>query len=115
MNIELLRNYCISKKGVTETFPFDSDTLVFKVAGKMFALTSLSNPVSVNLKGEPEQNIIWRQEYEAVKPGWHMSKLHWNTVMFNEDVNDKELLAMVETSYILVVQSLPKKVQATLL
>lgn len=114
MNIELLREYCIRKKSVTEEFPFDNDTLVFKVAGKMFALTSLEKATSVNLKGAPEQNIEWRQQYNAVKPGYHMSKQHWNTVVFNEDLSDSELLKMIDISYELVVKSLPKKVQATL-
>jgi predicted DNA-binding protein (MmcQ/YjbR family) len=114
MNIEQLREYCIAKKSVTEEFPFDNDTLVFKVAGKMFALTSLEKATSVNLKGDPEQNIEWRQQYQAVNPGYHMSKIHWNTVTFNEDVSDKELLNMVDISYELVVKSLPKKVQASL-
>lgn len=114
MNIELLREHCVSKKGVTEEFPFDNDTLVFKVAGKMFALTSLSAPVSVNLKCDPELVEELRQTYEAVKPGFHMNKTHWNTVRFNEDVNDRLLLNMVDNSYDLVVKSLPKKVREQL-
>jgi predicted DNA-binding protein (MmcQ/YjbR family) len=114
MNIELLREHCISKKAVTEEFPFDNDTLVFKVAGKMFALTSLSQPVSVNLKCDPEKVEELRQTYEAINPGYHMSKAHWNTVNFNEDVNDKLLLSMVNDSYDLVVNGLPKKVREQL-
>ena len=114
INIELLREHCISKKAVTEEFPFDNDTLVFKVAGKMFALTSLSSPVSVNLKCDPEKALEYRANYGAVKPGYHMSKIHWNTVSFNEDVDDKLLLQMVIDSYNLVVKSLPKKVRESL-
>ncbi len=114
MNIEQLREYCIDKKGVEETFPFDNDTLVFKVMGKMFALTSLSNPISVNLKCDPEKAIEWRASYGAVKPGYHMNKQHWNTVTFNEDVNDKLILEMVDDSYTLIVQSLTKKLQQEL-
>lgn len=111
MNIELLREHCVSKPAVTEEFPFDNDTLVFKVAGKMFALTSLSEPVSVNLKCDPEKVEELRQTYDAVNPGFHMNKTHWNTVHFNEDVNDTLLLSMVNDSYNLVVKGLPKKVR----
>ncbi|MES2779439.1 MAG: MmcQ/YjbR family DNA-binding protein [Bacteroidota bacterium] len=114
MHIELLRDYCINLPAVTEEFPFDNDTLVFKVAGKMFALTSLSNPVSVNLKCDPEKAVEFRANYGAVQPGYHMSKIHWNTVTFNEDVDDKLLLQMVMDSYQLVVKSLPKKIRESL-
>jgi predicted DNA-binding protein (MmcQ/YjbR family) len=108
MHIEQLREFCISKKAVTEEFPFDNDTLVFKVAGKMFALISLKNPESVNLKCDPEKAEELRQNYEAVIPGFHMSKTHWNTVFFNRDVNDQLLLQMVDDSYKLVIAGLPK-------
>lgn len=114
MHIEELRDYCISLPAVTEEFPFDNDTLVFKVAGKMFALTSLSNPVSVNLKCEPEKAVEYRSTYNAVSPGYHMSKIHWNTVQFNNDVEDALLLQMVLDSYRLVVQGLPKKIREAL-
>ncbi len=115
MNIEILREHCVAKKAVTEEFPFDNDTLVFKVAGKMFALISLKNPDSVNLKCNPEIAEELRQNYEAVAPGFHMSKTHWNTVSFNNDVDDKLLLSMVDDSYGLVVAGLPKKVRESLL
>jgi predicted DNA-binding protein (MmcQ/YjbR family) len=108
MNIELLREHCIAKKAVTEEFPFGEDTLVFKVAGKMFALTSLSEPTSVNLKCDPELVEGYRQQYNAVQPGYHMNKKHWNTVLFNEDLKDSLLLQMVTDSYMLVVAGLPK-------
>jgi predicted DNA-binding protein (MmcQ/YjbR family) len=114
MHIELLREHCMSLTSVTEEFPFDNDTLVFKVAGKMFALTSLSNPTSVNVKCDPELSEELRANYSAVKPGYHMNKTHWNTVIFNEDVKDAHLLQMVNDSYNLVVKSLPKKVRESL-
>ncbi|MES2558790.1 MAG: MmcQ/YjbR family DNA-binding protein [Bacteroidota bacterium] len=114
MHIEQLRDFCINLSAVTEEFPFDNDTLVFKVAGKMFALTSLSNPVSVNLKCDPEKAVEYRATFGAVQPGYHMSKVHWNTVSFNEDVDDTLLLQMVSDSYQLVVKSLPKKIRETL-
>lgn len=114
MHIEQLRDYCISKKAVSESFPFDEDTLVFKVAGKMFALVSLSEATSVNLKCEPEKAIELRSQYQAITPGYHMSKVHWNTVQFNEDVSDELLLEMVGDSYNLVVKGLPKKIREQL-
>ncbi len=114
MHIEQLRDYCIAKKGVEETFPFDNDTLVFKVMGKMFALTSLSKPVSVNLKCDPEKAIELRASFGAIIPGYHMSKVHWNTVNFNEDASDALILELVDHSYQLVVSSLTKKLQQEL-
>ena len=83
MNIQQLYEFCLSKKGVTEHFPFDEDTLVFKVGGKMFCLTSLkqweSNEPSLNLKCDPDKAEELRTQYEAINPGYHMSKKHWNT------------------------------------
>lgn len=107
MHIERLRDICLSKKNVTETFPFDNDTLVFKVANKAFALTSISKPGSVNLKCNPERAIELRQQYEAVQPGYHMNKKHWNTVYFNLDLSDKEIIDLIQHSYLCVVQGLP--------
>ncbi|MBJ7428040.1 MAG: MmcQ/YjbR family DNA-binding protein [Bacteroidia bacterium] len=114
MHIEQLREYCLAKKGVEETFPFGEDTLVFKVMGKMFAVTSLSEPVSVNLKCNPEKAIELRASFEAVKPGYHMNKIHWNTISYNEDVSDKLILELIDHSYQLVVSSLTKKLQQEL-
>ncbi|MFZ4796863.1 MAG: MmcQ/YjbR family DNA-binding protein [Bacteroidia bacterium] len=114
MNIELLRDHCMAKKGVEETFPFDEVTLVFKVMGKMFALTSLSEPNSVNLKCDPEKAIEFRANFGGVTPGFHMNKTHWNTVKFNEDVNDNFILEMVNDSYSLVVSSLTNKLKTEL-
>jgi predicted DNA-binding protein (MmcQ/YjbR family) len=114
VHIEQFREYCLNKKGVEETFPFGEDTLVFKVLGKMFALTSLHEPDSCNLKCDPAKAIELRSEYEAVKPGFHMNKQHWNTVSYNMDLPDKEILKLVDHSYELVVAGLPKKVQAEL-
>lgn len=114
MNIELLRDYCLAKKEVEETFPFDEDTLVFKVLGKAFALISLKEPDSVNLKCDPEKAVELRQTYEAVQPGYHMNKKHWNTVYFNLDLSDKELRFLIDHSYEMVVKGMPKKTQAKL-
>lgn len=115
MNIQQLYEFCLSKKGVTEHFPFDEDTLVFKVGGKMFALSSLKEwekgTPSINLKCNPERAIELRAEYEAIQPGWHMSKIHWNTVAFNSDVSDKMICELINNSYELVFNSLTKKIQ----
>ena len=116
MNIQQLYEFCLSKKGVTEHFPFDEDTLVFKVGGKMFALTSLKqfedgNP-SMNLKCDPEKAEELRAEYDGIRPGYHMSKVHWNSVDFNKDVSTKMICELINHSYDLVFKSLTKKVQA---
>lgn len=115
-NIESFRDYCLQKPHVTESFPFDEDTLVFKVAGKMFALTSLDSPqLSVNLKCDPERAIELRETYpEAVQPGYHMSKKHWNTVLPNQGINLELWQQMIDDSYNLIVQSLTKKTQREL-
>ncbi len=118
MNIEQLRNYCICKKGVTEEFPFDFDTLVFKVMGKMFALAPLSRweqgSETINLKCDPERALALRDEYESINEGYHMSKKHWNTITANQDASDDLLLELIEHSYDLVVQGLTKKLRAEL-
>jgi predicted DNA-binding protein (MmcQ/YjbR family) len=109
MNIEELREYCIAKKGVTEEFPFDETTLVFKVAGKMFCLTDLEDDFAVALKNFPEKNIELREQFPAVKPGYHMNKIHWNTIEIDGSIPDKLIYEFIDTSYNLIVQSLTKK------
>ena len=115
MNIQQLYEFCLSLKGVTEHFPFDEDTLVFKVGGKMFCLTSLNKwekaTPSLNLKCEPEKALELRAEYESIHPGYHMSKLHWNSIDFNGDVSDKMMCELIIHSYDLVFSSLTKKIQ----
>ncbi len=119
MNIQQLYEFCLSKNGVTEHFPFDEDTLVFKVGGKMFCLTSLkeweNGTPALNLKCDPEKAEELRAEYEAVNPGFHMSKTHWNTVNFNADVSDKMMRDLIDHSYDLVFKSLTKKIQSEIL
>ncbi|WP_338377000.1 MmcQ/YjbR family DNA-binding protein [uncultured Flavobacterium sp.] len=116
MNIQQLYEFCLSKKGVTEHFPFDEDTLVFKVGGKMFALTSLSNwekeIPAINLKCDPEKALELRAKYKAVNPGYHMSKVHWNKIDFNSDVSDKMICELINHSYDLIFKSLTKKLQS---
>ncbi len=108
MNIESFRSYCLLKKGVTEEFPFGEETLVFKVMGKMFALTDVEHFESINLKCDPEQAAQLREEFPAVIPGYHMNKKHWNTVLMDGSVGDKNLKAWIDDSYNLVVASLNK-------
>ena len=109
MNVEEFYEYCLSKPGVEETFPFNETTLVFKVMGKMFALTGLDNEeFEVNLKCDPEYAVELREEYEDIRPGWHMSKSHWNTVKFENGLSDTLLCELIDLSYDLVVQKLRK-------
>ncbi len=109
MNIESLREYCLKKPDITESFPFGEDTLVFKVAGKIFLLAGLDEiPLRINLKCDPEKAIELREQYEAVTPGYHMNKNHWNTVIIDGSIPRKELLEWIDHSYILVVDSLKK-------
>ncbi len=109
MNIEEFREYCLSKKGVTEEFPFDEVTLVFKVMGKMFALTGLNSDIfTVNLKCDPDWSIELREAHYEIQPGYHMNKKHWNTVNFEESLSDKFLMELVNHSYDLVVKKLKK-------
>ena len=112
MNIEEFRQYCIEKKGVTEEFPFDEHTLVFKVMGKMFALVPLERlPSQANLKCDPERAIALREEYDGViTPGYHMSKVHWNT-LFLEQLPPKLILELVDHSYDLIVSKFTKKLR----
>ncbi|MGB0882797.1 MAG: MmcQ/YjbR family DNA-binding protein [Vicingaceae bacterium] len=111
MNIEAYRDYCISKKGVTENFPFDENTLVFKVMNKMFALTGVENFEFINLKCDPEKALVLREEYEGVTGAYHMSKKHWNSVAIESDVSDQLIIQLIDDSYDLVVSSLTKKLQ----
>lgn len=106
-----VRNHCIQKAGVTEGFPFDKSTLVFKVFGKMFALADVDVFESINLKCDPEKALELRETFHGVQPGYHMSKKHWNTVFINNDVSDKLLVELIDHSYALVYASLPKKVR----
>lgn len=119
MHIEQLRDFCITKKGVTEQFPFDDVTLVFKVMEKMFLLTGLNSwekgDQKINLKCTPERALELRGEYEGVNAGWHMNKKHWNTITINSsDVSDDLVKELIIHSYNLVVKGLTKKAQAVL-
>ena len=102
MDIESLRDYCISMKGSTESFPFGEDTLVFKVQGKIFALVNLDGDLSINLKCDPALAIELRERYSSVTPGYHMNKKHWNTVLIDGTVPDKEISSWIDHSYELI-------------
>jgi predicted DNA-binding protein (MmcQ/YjbR family) len=114
MDIETFRSYCLSLKGVTEELPFDENTLVFKVMGKMFTATDIMLFESINVKCDPEIAIELREQYKAVLPGYHMNKKHWNTILMNGEVSDAQIKAWVLDSYHLVVNNLSKKEQESL-
>ena len=119
MNIEQFRDYCLSKKAVTEHFPFDNDTLVFKVLGKMFALASLKKweegNAFINLKCDPDYATELRAEYESIQPGYHMHKKLWNSVYVNHgELSLQFLTQLIDHSYDMVVKGLPKKLQQQL-
>jgi predicted DNA-binding protein (MmcQ/YjbR family) len=108
MNIETYRDYCLSKAGVTEGFPFDENTLVFRVLGKIFALTNIEKFVFINLKCDPSRAIELRESNPGIQPGYHMNKKHWNSVYIDGSVSDTQILALIDHSYELVVASLPR-------
>lgn len=114
MNIETFREYCMDKPGVTEEFPFDEVTLVFKVMGKMFALTNLDGDWTLALKCDPDRAMELREMYPAIQPGYHMSKIHWNTIMMDGSLSQKLILELVDHSYQLVVDKLPRKLKEEL-
>lgn len=111
MDLESFRTLCLSKKMVTEEFPFGEEVMVFKVAGKMFALTHVDHFESINLKVEPEEGVELRERYESVIPAYHMNKKHWISVKMDGRVSDKLVKQWTEKSYQLVIMGLPKKVR----
>lgn len=111
MNIEELRDHCLSLKGVTEDFPFGEDTLVFRIGEKIFLLTSLSTGDRFNAKCDPERAVELREQHTEVQPGYHMNKKHWNTVFMEGSLGRKQLCDLVDHSYELVLASLPKKLR----
>ena len=109
MNIETLRDYCLAKIGATESFPFDDDTLVFKVAGKIFACVSLNNPDCLVLKCDAEYAIELRERYSFIEPAWHFNKKYWNQIALDGDVADSMICHLIDHSYEEVVMKLTKK------
>jgi predicted DNA-binding protein (MmcQ/YjbR family) len=113
LNAEFIREYSLGKLFVTESFPFGNDTLVFKVHHKVFLLLSLSQHKSFNVKCDPNKALTYRAQYPEITPGYHMNKTHWNTVIFNGNLPDSLIIEIINHSYQLVFNSLPKKLQHT--
>jgi predicted DNA-binding protein (MmcQ/YjbR family) len=114
LNVENFRDYCRNKRGTTEEFPFDENTLVFKVVGKMFALADVNEFTSINLKCDPQESLDLQERFPAVTPGYHMNKKHWITVLMDGSLSDGLLFTWIDKSYNLVVEGLTKKDKATL-
>lgn len=115
MDIESFRQYCMRKKAVEESFPFDEHTLVFKVMGKIFAILPLDElDAKANLKALPEWSIELREEYHQIKPGWHMNKKHWNTVLLEDGLDDGLILKMIDHSYERVIAGFTRKMKEEL-
>ena len=115
MNAEEIREYCLMKKSVEESFPFGNETLVFKVGNKIFLLLSLdSDPVQFNAKCEPDKAVELREKYSAVLPGYHMNKQHWNTIICDGSVPKKLIYGWIDDSYLLILNSLSKKARGEL-
>jgi predicted DNA-binding protein (MmcQ/YjbR family) len=109
MNLDQLRDHCLAFEGAEETFPFGPDVSVFKVGGKMFALSRLAaDPLAVSLKCDPELAEQLREAHASVLPGYHLNKRHWNTVTIDGSLSDETLREMIEDSYDLVVSKLPR-------
>ncbi len=115
MDIEKVRKYCLKKKRVTEGFPFGEEVFVFKVVNKIFCLANLKPPHTINLKCDPELAVELRERYDAVIPGYHMNKTHWNTITLNGSVTERDILQWIDHSYELIVASLPKKEREALM
>ena len=111
MNIEDFRDYCLAKPGVTEEAPFGPETLVFKVGGKIFALTDIDTFSSINLKCDPERAADLREAHDYVLPGFHTNKKHWNTVLIGAGTAETQLRELIDHSYGLVLTALPKAVR----
>jgi predicted DNA-binding protein (MmcQ/YjbR family) len=115
VNADRLRAHCLAQPEAVEEFPFTPEHSVFKVAGKMFALSALGRkPLVINLKCDPELATLFRASYDAVRPGYHMNKRHWNTITIGRDVPDRLVRDMIEDSYDLVVDALPKRTRERL-
>ena len=111
MNIETYREYCLSKKEVTESFPFDETTLVMKVLNKMFALTDLEDEFKISLKCDPEKAVELRESYDFIVPAWHFNKKHWNTIILNDSISDRFIKELIDHSYDIVISKMTKKDQ----
>lgn len=105
----MIWNYCLNKKGVKEDFPFDEETLVFKVMGKIFVLIPLEKiPLQINVKCNPEKAIELRERFDNVQPGWHMNKNYWNTIIVDDNIRWSDLKEWIDHSYDEVVNNLKR-------
>lgn len=110
-----LRNYCLSLTAASEDFPFGPEVAIFRVMGKIFALLPVEQKLqTISLKCDPVEVPLLREKYEAVQPGYHLNKDHWNTITVNSDLPDEQVFEMIEDSYLLIRQKLPKKAQKEL-
>ncbi len=113
MNIEQVRDLCLLQPNVSESFPFDEETLVMKVEGKMFALIPLEkDPKMIALKCDPDRSEKLRQHYNGISGAWHMNQTHWNQVTIESDVPDTLIERLIRHSYYLVIQGLPKAIRS---
>lgn len=108
LSIESIREYCLLKKGCTESFPFDNRNLVFKVMNKIFAMVDIESQDFILLKCHPNNALEWREQYAGVKPGYYSNKRHWNTVMLKEDVPASKVYEWIDHSFDQVILGLPK-------
>ena len=111
MNVETVREYCLSKKGATESFPFDDVSLVIKVMNKMFALIDLEGANSIALKCDPEKAIELREHYAGIEGAYHFNKKYWNSVRFDSDADDKLIKELIDHSYDEVIKKFTKKLR----
>ena len=114
MNIEEFHDYCMAKKGVTESFPFNDTALVMKVLDKMFALANLDGPLSISLKCDPGKAVELREQYPAIRPAYHFNKKHWNTIEIDGSIDLKTIQSLIDHSYDLVVSKMTKAKQKEL-
>lgn len=114
IDIEFIRNYCISKPAVEECFPFDSDTLVFKVMNKMFAVLPLERQGMLILKCSPDYAIDLRETYSEIEPAWHFNKRHWNQLDLSGGLKTEFICGLIDHSYNLVVEGLPRRLREKL-
>lgn len=112
MDVETIREYCLSKKGVTESFPFDDTSLVMKVMNKMFALIDLEEANSITLKCDPERAVELREHYSGIDGAYHFNKKYWNGILFDADVDDKLIKELVDHSYEEVIKKFTRKLRA---
>lgn len=115
MDVELIREYCLSLPHTTEHFPFDEVTLVFKIEGKMYMLISLDNPVKISMKCDPEKALLLREKYMGIEPAHHFNKKHWNQISILGDIPDNLIKELILHSYKLVIAKLPLKIRMELM